>query len=397
MVGRNRFFDNELFKTEQELLVEEIESQQALDCEAELQMEQLDRLEELQRLLKSGVTFNPGVRYSVEQHMGYVPETLELAQEGIIDSIWNGIIAFFKAIGKFIYELFTGKSKSSKDRVTTYLDKLKEYEDKYGKFKDADKRDWYPDRIKAAKAAAMKAFPNDTKLQSKIEHLEIVYEKELFQKHCAVLCLLPTLSIYGRLSSISVAELADIPPYEKYAEIVKKQATGSEVLYAPLTLENSVPHPIYKSYLDLFKNSGEKIPVLLGEVTEQLLKNALIGSLESQKLDQYNQIFRRCVGTHPLDVMKDYQRWIDRTGQGLPKIQKEIDGMINKIDEKTPSGVASGLRLLGKDINAQIITINFIYTLLDGLIASSTYLLAVENSVCDIVYYTQSQAIKSRP
>lgn len=393
----NMFLDPNLLKTEQELMVEELEREQALEAEATLQMESIDRMLDLQHLVSQAGSMNDGIRYSVEEHLGYVPETLELTEEGLLDSIVNGIIAFFKAIGKFISELFTGKSKSSENRIDTYLDKLKAFDVKYGKFKDADKRDWYPDRIKATKAASLKAFPNDTKLQSKIEYLEMVYEKEVFKKHCAVVSFLPTLGIYGRLNSISVAELASIPPYEKYLEIVKNQESGSEDLYTPLTLENSVPQPIYKSYLDLFKNSGEKIPALLGEVTERLLKNALIGSLESQKLDQYAQIFRRCVGTHPLDVMKDYQRWIDRTGQGLPKIQKEIDGLVNKVDAKTPPKVASGLRLLGKDINAQIVTINFIHTLLDGLIASSTYLLAVENSVCDIVYYTQSQAIQNRP
>lgn len=386
----NMFLDPNLLKTEQELMVEELEREQALEAEATLQMESIDRMLDLQHLVSQAGSMNDGIRYSVEEHLGYVPETLELTEEGLLDSIVNGIIAFFKAIGKFISELFTGKSKSSENRIDTYLDKLKVFDEKYGKFTRANMESWYPDQLKATKTAALKAFPGDTKLQGKIEYLEMVYEKEVFKKHCAVLCLLPKLSIYGRLSSIATAHLAEIPPYEKYKEIIKNQENGQDVLYTPLSLEKAVPQPIYKTYVELFKNSGEKLPDTLGEVTEQLLKNALIGSLESQKLESYGRIFSRCFGNHPIDIMKDYQSWIDRTGQGLPKIKKELDDMVSKINAETPPGVAAGLRRLGKDVNAQIIAINFIHTLLDGLIASSTYLLAVENSVCDIVDYTHT-------
>ena len=397
MVGRNRFFDNELFKTEQELLVEEIESQQALECEATLQLEHLDRLFELQGLLSSGVQLNDGMRYTMEEHMGYIPENLNLAMEGVVSTIWEGIKAFFKAIGNFIYTLFTGKSKSSTNRVDSYLEKLKEFESKYGNFVRADLENWYPDQIKSTKAAALKSFPDDAKLKAKIEHLETIYEKEVFKKHCAVMCLLPHLSIYGKLNSIVTAQLAGMPDFAKYKDAIKNQSNGQVVSYTPLKLDEALPPVVYKSYVDLFKNSGEKLPTELGEVTEQLLKNALIGSLESQKLDRYGAIFHRCVGTHPIDIMKDYQQWIDRTAKDLPKVKKEIDDLVSKINLETPPGVATGLRQLGKDVNAQIIAINFIHTLLDGLIASSTYLLQVDTSICDIVDYTQTQAIKSRP
>ena len=332
-----------------------------------------------------------------QMQLQFSEEQFSYTEEGMLDSIWNGIKAFFKAIGNFIYTLFTGKSKSSTNRVDSYLEKLKEFESKYGNFVRADLENWYPDRIKSTKASALKSFPDDAKLKAKIEHLETIYEKEVFKKHCAVMCLLPHLSIYGKLNSIVTAQLAGMPDFAKYKDAIKNQSNGQVVSYTPLKLDEVLPPVVYKSYVDLFKNSGEKLPTELGEVTEQLLKNALIGSLESQKLDRYGAIFHRCVGTHPIDIMKDYQQWIDRTAKDLPKVKKEIDDLVSKINLETPPGVATGLRQLGKDVNAQIIAINFIHTLLDGLIASSTYLLQVDSSICDLVEYTQTQAIKSRP
>lgn len=402
MAGRNRFFDNEMFKTEQELMVEEIERQQALECEGELQLEHLDRLFELQGLLESGVTFNGGVRYTMEQQLGYVPESLELAQEGIVSTIWEGIKAFFKAIGKFISELFTGKSKSSTNKVDSYLSKLKEYEAKYGDIYKNRMKDWYPDNFKATSDKALKTFPEDSKIQRGVEQIKQQYDSERFAKACTHLSLMPTLPIYGRLSSIVVATLSTLPLHDVNAKILKDAQSqnfsgGNAVLYEPLTLKQSIPAPLYDSYVKLFKMAGEQLPELLGDVTESMLNGVLRTAHEKQKLDAYPAIFNRGSGTHSRDLMKDYQSWIDRTGKDLPKVKQEVDQMVSKINDSTDTKLASQIRQLGKDLNAQIVAVNFIHTLLDRMIEASSYLLEVEMKVIDISEYVQTQAVKAHP
>lgn len=129
----NMFLDPNLLKTEQELMVEELEREQALEAEATLQMESIDRMLDLQHLVSQAGSMNDGIRYSVEEHLGYVPETLELTEEGLLDSIWKGIKAFFKAIADFFLKIFGMESKeASSDGLTA---KQKETMEKFMKSK----------------------------------------------------------------------------------------------------------------------------------------------------------------------------------------------------------------------------------------------------------------------
>ena len=402
MVGRNRFFDNELFKTEQELMVEQLEAEQALEAEDPvLQLESLDRLAELQALVSNVSVLNDGIRYSAEEHLGYIPETLELTQEGIVDSIWNGIRAFFQAIAKFIGSLFGERSKSSEARADSYLQKVKDFDAKYGEARNAKWRDWYPDSFSKSKAAALKALPDDAKVERAVEQLEQEYAKDRFKVACAHVSLLPTLSIYSSLNSAVISVSSGLPQYSVSAELFKNQQEQNSKVnlgYVPVELKASLPGPVYNSLEQLYGTARETMPVKVGEVSAGGLRSVLSTARENEKLKNYHAIFNTNGGSkHVTKLMNDYQTWIDRTGKELPKLQKQVEGMEKAITKDTPPQLAENIRALGKDINGQIAAINFVYDLLDQFIQHSSYLIDIDLKIGDLTNYMSMKISAQTP